>query len=89
MTVCPPPICAKIEARLREHGITLCATPDEDDRLRKTAPPSTSRYVYALAERLLLTLPDLASTPRTARVTTGSAARGIIRIILPDNYLFA
>ena len=46
----------KIEARLRAHGVTLCATPDEDERLRKVRA-EYEPYVYALADRLLLTLP--------------------------------
>lgn len=52
----PPADLRKIEALLHAHGITLCATPDEDDRLRKMRA-EYEPFVYALAERLLLTLP--------------------------------
>ena len=47
----------KIEARLREHGVALCASPEEDDRLRQLRA-EYEPFVYALAERLVLTLPD-------------------------------
>ena len=46
----------KIEGLLRAQGVTLCATPGEDARLRKLRA-EYEPYVYALAERLLLTLP--------------------------------
>ena len=46
----------KIEERLRTHGVTLCATPDEDDRLRRLRR-EYEPFIYALAQRLLLTLP--------------------------------
>lgn len=46
----------KIETLLRAQGVTLCATPDEDARLRKLRA-EYEPYIYALAERLLLTLP--------------------------------
>jgi hypothetical protein len=63
---CPPRYCPddrlpaadlhKIEERLRAHGVTLCATPDEDNKLR-TLRSEYEPFVYSLAERLLLTLP--------------------------------
>ena len=46
----------KIEDRLRAHGVTLCATPDEDGKLRQLRG-EYEPFVYALAQRLLLTLP--------------------------------
>ncbi len=46
----------KIEAMLRKYNITLCASGDEDARLRKMRS-EYEPFVYALAERLLLALP--------------------------------
>ncbi len=63
---CPPTYCPedrlpvedlrKIKDMLRQHNVSLCASGDEDAQLRKMRS-EYEPYVYALGERLLLTLP--------------------------------
>ncbi len=64
---CPPAHCPmdrlpatdlqRIADQLQVHGIEVCTTPAHDERLRRIRN-EYEPYVYALAERLMLTIPD-------------------------------
>ena len=64
---CPPKRCPqdrlpladlqRIEELMRPHGIALCTDPDDDERLRRIRD-EYEPYVFAMAERLMLTIPS-------------------------------